>query len=312
MSELSYFSIPSSAVGHTLNVLCCEPSGQQPRAVLQMTHGMAEHISRYEPLARWLADRGIAVIGHDHLGHGGTARSPEEYGFFALPDGNRTLLEDLYRVTKLAQDSWPGAPLFLLGHSMGSFYARQYLCERGGELKGAILLGSGQPSKGSVLSGRALCRALAAVRGWNWRSSLVEALAIGPYNAPFEPARTNCDWLNRDARQVDLYLADELCGFRFTLNGYYSMFTGILRLQDPELLARVPKDLPVLFLSGKADPVGNQGRGVLRAAKSLRDAGVEHVRVKLYPGARHELLMEKNHQQVFEDITRFIEGHLGR
>ena len=129
MSELSYFSIPSSAVGHTLNVLCCEPSGQQPRAVLQMTHGMAEHISRYEPLARWLADRGIAVIGHDHLGHGGTARSPEEYGFFALPDGNRTLLEDLYRVTKLAQDSWPGAPLFLLGHSMGSFYARQYLCE---------------------------------------------------------------------------------------------------------------------------------------------------------------------------------------
>ena len=135
-------------------------------------------------------------------------------------------------------------------------------------------------------------------------------MAFGSYNRSFEPARTPNDWLNRDAAEVDRYRAEERCSFLFTLNGYDSLFAGLARLCDQKLLARVPKDLPLLFLSGDDDPVGDKGRGVRRAAQSLRDAGVRQVAVKLYPGARHELLVELNRQEVFADIRAFIEQHL--
>lgn len=306
MSTLSYRSIPSSAAGRQLNVLCCTPD-TPPRAIVQLTHGMVEFIGRYEELARYLADRGFAVIGHDHLGHGGSVRTSADYGYFARPDGNRTLLEDLHSVTRLAKTEWPGRPVFLLGHSMGSFYARQYLCDYGTELAGAILMGTGHQPLVMVQGGRALCRVLAALHGWRHRSGLVNKMAFGSFNKAFEPARTPSDWLNRDPAEVDRYLADERCTFIFTLNGYYSMFTGIARLHDKRVLAKMPKNLPVLLLSGDADPVGENGRAVQRAAESLRRAGLGRVSVKLYPGARHELLLELNRREVFGDIAGWIE-----
>lgn len=306
MSTLTYRSIPSSAAGRQLNVLCCTPD-TPPRAIVQLTHGMVEFIGRYEELARYLADRGFAVIGHDHLGHGGSVRTSADYGYFARPDGNRTLLEDLHSVTRLAKTEWPGRPVFLLGHSMGSFYARQYLCDYGTELAGAILMGTGHQPLVMVQGGRALCRVLAALHGWHHRSGLVNKMAFGSFNKAFEPARTPSDWLNRDPAEVDRYLADERCTFIFTLNGYYSMFTGIARLHDKRVLAKMPKNLPVLLLSGDADPVGENGRAVQRAAESLRKAGLGRVSVKLYPGARHELLLELNRREVFGDIAGWIE-----
>lgn len=311
MSGVQYYKIPSVRPGASLNVMVCLPEGR-PRAVLQMTHGMVEYIGRYEELARWLARRGIASVGHDHLGHGGSVSSPEEYGYFGEPDGNRLLLDDIYGVTRWAKalPQLEGAPWFLLGHSMGSFYARQYLCEHGGELTGAILMGTGWQPRMAVLAGRALCRLMAAFKGWHYRSKLVDGMAFGGYNRSFEPARTSKDWLNRDQAEVDRYLAEARCSFRFTLNGYYSLFTGLARLCDKKLLARVPKDLPLLFVAGDDDPVGDKGRGVRKAAQSLRDAGVRSVEVKLYPGARHELLVELNRQEVFEDIGAFIENNL--
>ena len=307
MSTLRYVGIPSAKPGARLNVLLCLPEGQ-PKAVLQMTHGMVEYIGRYEELARWLADRGIAAVGHDHLGHGGTAASKEEYGYFGLPDGNRLLLEDLYGVTRWAkaQPRLAGLPWFLLGHSMGSFYARQYVCEHGEELSGAILMGTGWQPKAAVQAGRAVCHLIAAFRGWHYRSKLVDGLAFGSYNRGFQPARTSGDWLNRDEKEVDRYLREERSSFRFTLNGYDSMFAGLARLCDPRLLARAPKALPLLFLAGTDDPVGARGRGVLKAAQSMKEAGVRQVEVKLYPGARHELLLELNRTEVFGDIEAFI------
>ena len=311
MSSLRYVKIPSSRPGATLNVLLCLPEGR-PRAVLQMTHGMVEYIGRYEQLACWLADRGVAAVGHDHLGHGGSVVSREEYGYFGRPDGNRLLLDDIHRVTRWAKalPELEGLPWFLLGHSMGSFYARQYLCEYGGELQGAILMGTGWQPRAAVRAGRALCHLLAAFHGWRYRSKLVDSMAFGSYNRSFRPARTSKDWLNRDEKEVDRYLSEERCSFRFTLNGYDSLFTALERLCDKELLARAPKDLPVLFLSGDDDPVGNRGRGVQKAAQSLRDAGMRQVEVKLYPGARHELLVELNRQEVFADIGSFIQNHI--
>ena len=311
MSSLRYVKIPSSRPGATLNVLLCLPEGR-PRAVLQMTHGMVEYIGRYEQLACWLADRGVAAVGHDHLGHGGSVVSREEYGYFGRPDGNRLLLDDIHRVTRWAKalPELEGLPWFLLGHSMGSFYARQYLCEYGGELQGAILMGTGWQPRAAARAGRALCHLLAAFHGWRYRSKLVDSMAFGSYNRSFRPARTSKDWLNRDEKEVDRYLSEERCSFRFTLNGYDSLFTALERLCDKELLARAPKDLPVLFLSGDDDPVGDRGRGVQKAAQSLRDAGMRQVEVKLYPGARHELLVELNRQEVFADIGGFIQNQI--
>ena len=309
MSSLRYVTIPSTKAGAALNVLLCLPEGQ-PRAVLQMTHGMVEYIGRYEQLARVLAGQGIAAVGHDHLGHGGSVASKADYGYFG-PDGNRLLLEDIHAVTRWAKarPELAGLPWFLLGHSMGSFYARQYICEYGDELNGAILMGTGWQPRAAVLAGLALCYLLAACKGWRYRSRLVNSMAFGSYNRAFEPARTPSDWLNRDEREVDRYRAEERCSFIFTLNGYDSLFTGLARLCDKKLLARAPKGLPLLFLSGDADPVGGMGKGVRKAAQSMRDAGLRQVEVKLYPGARHELLLELNREEVFADIAAFIDTH---
>ena len=308
MPQMIDFTLPSTVPGRTLHAFRCVPEGPV-RAVVQLSHGMVEFIDRYKPLAEYLAAQGILVTGHDHLGHGASIRTKADYGYFAQPDGNRAVLDDLHAVTEQTKALYPGVPYFLLGHSMGSFYARQYLCEWGDELDGAIILGTGCQPKALVATARALCRVLAVFFGWQHRSKLVANLSFAGYNKGLE-GRTPQDWLNRDAAEVDKYRADERCMFTFTLNAYYSMFTGILRLDDPAFLGQMPKDLPLLFLAGDADPVGEQGRGVRRTIDSLRAVGVQNIRQKLYPGARHELLMELNRQEVMGDIAHWLNEQL--
>ena len=309
MTDFQEFTFLSSD-GHTqLHGAQWTPADREPIAVLQIAHGVAEHILRYDDFARYLNDRGILVAGHDHLGHGGSIRTKADYGYFAEPDGNRAVLDDLHAMTLRTKERYPGVPYFLLGHSMGSFYARQYLCEYGQELSGAIIMGTGHQPKALVQFARSTCRALAAVHGWQYRSKLGANLSFMGYNTGLE-GRTTHDWLNRDQAEVDKYLAEERCTFTFTLNAYYSMFSGILRLHDPAVLARMPKDLPLLFLAGTADPVGDRGKGVLRAIQSLKAAGVQNIRCKLYPGARHELLVETNRQEVFADIAAWLNDQL--
>ena len=310
MSQFIDFTLPSTVPGRTLHGFRCVPEGQV-RAVLQLSHGMVEYIDRYRPLAEYLADRGILVTGHDHLGHGGSIRTKADYGYFAEPDGNRAVLADLHAVTVLTKQLYPDLPYFLLGHSMGSFYARQYLCEYGRELDGAIIMGTGFQPKALGKTAKTLCRVLAVFHGWHYRSSFVANLSFMGYNKGLE-GRTTHDWLNRDQAEVDKYLAEERCTFTFTLNAYYSMFSGILRLHDPAFLARMPKDLPLLFLSGDADPVGEQGKGVRRAIQSLKDAGVLNIESIFYPGARHELLLETNKLEVFADIAAWLDKQLAK
>ena len=310
MSQFIDFTLPSTVPGRTLHGFRCVPEGQV-RAVLQLSHGMVEFIDRYKPLAEYLAGQGIVVVGHDHLGHGGSIRTKADYGYFAEPDGNRAVLDDLHAMTLRTKERYPGVPYFLLGHSMGSFYARQYLCEYGRELDGAIIMGTGFQPKALVKVAKTLCRVLAAFHGWHYRSSLVANLSFMGYNKGLE-GRTTHDWLNRDQAEVDKYLAEERCTFTFTLNAYYSMFSGILRLHDPAFLARMPKDLPLLFLSGDADPVGEQGKGVRRAIQSLKDAGVLNIESIFYPGARHELLLETNKLEVFADIAAWLDKQLAK
>lgn len=308
MSQMIDFTLPSTEPGRTLHAFRCVPEGKI-RAIVQISHGMVEYIDRYKPFAEYLAARGILVTGNDHLGHGGSIRTKEDYGYFALPDGNATVLADLHELTLLTKKLYPDIPYFIMGHSMGSFYARQFVCEYGSEVSGAIFMGTGYQKKSAVIFGRLVCRVLAIFFGWHHRSQLVATLSSLGNNKGLE-GRSSGDWLNRDPVEVDKHCNDPQCAFIFTLNAYYSMFTGILRLHDKSFLAKMPKDLPVFFVSGDADPIGEQGRGVQRAIESLRGVGVKDIRCKLYPGARHELLMELNRDEVFADIAAWLDLQL--
>ena len=309
MARTEHFYFASHAPGRQIHGVRWLPEGQ-PRAVLQITHGMVEYIERYQDFAQWLNERGFLVTGHDHLGHGNSIRTKADYGYFADEDANGTVLADVHRLTQLTKESYPGLPYFLLGHSMGSFYARQYLCQYGEELDGAIIMGTGCQPRMLVRAGKLLTTLVAAVKGWHHRSKLVTNVAFGGYNKRFEPVRTPKDWLTRDEAIVDAYIADERSGFIFTLNAYHAMFTGIDRLYDKNLLARIPKDLPVFFVAGEEDPVGDFGKGVRRAAQMCRDVGVQKVDLKLYPNDRHEILNELDRQQVYEDLLCWMEEHM--
>lgn len=284
---------------------------QEPKAVLQVTHGMAEHLMRYDALATALNQHRIAVIGHDHLGHGASIHDGP-HGHFHDATIQHGLVQDLYQVTRWGKKLYPDLPFFVLGHSMGSFVLRNYLYDYGSAIDGAILVGTGQQPRWLTRAGRGAARVLSKVQGETHHSRLIDRLAFGNMNRKIKNKRTDKDWLATRAEEVDAYLADPLCGFLFTLSGYQELFSLILRAQQPELLENVPKELPLLFLSGKEDPVGEYGKGVMKAAQSYRAAGVHQVTVQLYENARHELLNETQKLSVFNDICKWMENISGK
>ena len=303
------FSFPSTSGVCDIRCVRYIPDGEIC-AILQIAHGMVEFIDRYEDFASYLCEKGYLVTGNDHLGHGGSVKSEDDWGYFAEENGYKALLNDMYELTKITKELYPNIPYFLLGHSMGSFYARQYLCEYGNELNAAIIMGTGHQDLGAIKFGLAACKMFALVKGWKHRSSAINALAFGSYNKKFEPARTPNDWLTKDESIVDWYIHEPKCSFMFTLNGYYNMFLGLSRLHDKELLNKMPKNLPILFVSGEDDPVGNFGKGVKAAAKSVEDAGCRNVEMKLYPNDRHEILNELDRKQVYEDLYNWLQDKL--
>lgn len=276
------------------------------RGILQISHGMVEYIERYEDFANYLCEYGFLVVGNDHRGHGCSVESDNDYGYFAEKNGNKAVLEDLRKLTEITEKEYPEVPYFLLGHSMGSFYARQYLCEYGNKLNGAVIMGTGCQPKVLVSLGKALTRVIAVFKGWHYRSSFVNNMAFGGYNKKFEPALTPKDWLTKDKKIVAEYIAEKRCSFIFTLNGYYSMFTGIKKLYNKSFLARMPKNLPVFFMSGKDDPVGDFSLGVEKAVKQFKNAGMKNVRLKIYNNDRHEILNETDRQIVYADILKWL------
>ena len=282
------------------------PEQGKPVAVLQIFHGMVEYIERYEEFASYLTDRGFLVIGNDHLGHGRSIVKKEDWGYFAEENGNEIVLQDLRRLHQKTAKRYPDLPYFILGHSMGSFLLRQYLCRYGDELDGAIIMGTGSQPLAALRFGQKLCRCMAKLRGWRYRWPFVDNLAFGGYNKHFQPARTDKDWLSRDERMVDAYLKDERCTFLFTLNGYYNLFRSIEDASRPENLQKMPKDLPVLFASGSADPVGNFGKGVEQVRKSFQAAGMEDVTWILYENDRHEILNETDRATIYKDLYAWL------
>ena len=281
---------------------------ENPRAVVQLVHGMAEHMGRYDRLARALNEAGYAVIGHDHLGHGPAAEQGD-LGWFGPRNGWDHLIEDTRAVHEEALRRFPGCKHALLGHSMGSFVAREYLIRYGGGLDAAILSGTGWHP--AALCAAAKCLAsLCGATSWKKQAPLVNKVGFGSYNKAFQPQRTEFDWLSRDEKEVDRYVADPLCGFLFTARGYFDMFDGLSRLARLPRLAAMPKDLPVYFLSGAMDPVGTQGAGVRAVAKQFADAGMRDVTVKLWDGGRHEMFNEINREEVTADLAAWLDGKL--
>ncbi|MBW1648578.1 MAG: lysophospholipase [Deltaproteobacteria bacterium] len=281
------------------------------KAVVQIAHGMAEHAGRYGRFAEVLNAAGYAVYANDHRGHGRTAGDPARTGYFADHDGWFKVAGDLVQLTGIIRENHPGRPVFLLGHSMGSFLVRTVITQDAGEIAGAVLSGTGGDPGLLGKVGLVIARAVAALKGRRHPSRLLNALSFGGFNKAFAPARTEFDWLSRDSAEVDKYVADPFCGAVFSAGFFVDLLTGMAYIHRPEQIARIPKDLPIYLFSGAADPVGDRTRGVQQVADAYRRAGIRDVTVRFYEGGRHEMLNEINRQEVFDDTIAWLDDRLG-
>ncbi len=292
----------------SIHAIAWQPSGRV-RAVLQICHGMVEYIDRYDDFARYLAEYGFYVVGNDHLGHGDSVVSDDRHGFFANPGGNECVIGDIHNLRKMTIEKFPDVPYFMLGHSMGSFLLRQYVESYGRGLTGAIIMGTGSQPGLTLKMGKFLCRLIALFRGWGFRSRMIDNMAFGSYNKAFEPARTPNDWLSKDTEKVDAYCAHPWCSFKFTVNGYFTLFRAVQAAQDKRRIAKIPKKLPLLVVSGDRDPVGANGKGVAQAYQLYKDAKIEDVEMRLYEGDRHEILNETDRDSVYADLLWWMKNH---
>lgn len=305
MPSFQDFYFQSSTGRTSIHALKCVPDGK-PRTVVQIAHGIAEHIDRYRPFMEFLADNGFVAAGNDHLGHGKSIRVPEEQGFFAEKDGWWRVVDDMDKLHDIMSKEYPELPYVLFGHSMGSFLTRTYLIKHPDKYDGVILSGTGHQSPALVLGGNAAASVMAKLNGAMGDGTKLDSLAFGSYLSKIENPRTKFDWLSRDAEQVDKYIADPLCGFVGKIGLYRDMMQGIKFITDKKNIAQMNKEKPVYFMSGDGDPVGDYGKGVERAYKAFCDAGLHDVFMRLYPGGRHEMLNETNKEQVYQDILSWL------
>ena len=311
MTNMTEFTFLSTDGKTQLHGMRWEPDGGSVRAVLQICHGVAEHIARYDAFARYLNGLGIAVVGHDHLGHGLSLPEGGTPVYFGEGNTWNTVVDDIYVLHQRIRLWYPDVPLCIMGHSMGSFLTRTYLIRYPGTVKAAIIMGTGWQPKAVIAGGMAVAKAVGAVVGENGTSDLVTNLAFGAYNKLFAPNRTSCDWLSADEGNVDAYMADPLCGADATVGLFRQMLSGIRFNQKLSNLRQMDPRIPVLFVAGEKDPVGDCGNGVRRTYQEFRRAGVQDCTLKLYPGLRHEILNEKaQQQQIFEDIGQWLTSKL--
>lgn len=331
------FRFLSSNKYYTIHGKMWIPKGKV-KAIVQISHGMAEYIERYDGFAGFLADKGILVVGNDHMGHGQSINDKDDLGYFSVPftsdkgicggripcrffgssnsmlhsrrldkfSSSSLVVCDLLKVTKMVKKRYPGVPYILLGHSMGSFIARRYMMEYGDELDGAIIMGTGNQPKHTVLAAGIICEIAKIFRGDRHRSRLIDRLMFGSYNNGIDNPSGKNAWLSTDEEQVAKYDADDKCGFIFTLNGLSALFSTIRFVQREKNIARLPKDIRILIVSGDRDPVGGFGAQVKEVYRIYSEHGVKDISLKLYEGCRHEILNETIKESVYEDIYQWI------
>lgn len=302
------FFIPSHDGVTTLHGYTWTPEGEV-KAVYQMVHGMTEYIDRYDGFATFLAENHIAVIGHDHLGHGKSVIDADHLGYFAKENGDELLLQDMHEVMNKGKELFPNVPNFIMGHSMGSFLVRRYLTRYGNEVTGAVVMGTGFIPAGLAGFGKTLSKMIRKTKGEFYRSQFLTNLALGSNNKPFAPNRTNVDWLTKDEAIVDKYVKDPLCTFKFTSSAFVDFFGFIQALGKMEGADQIPKDLPILVTSGEVDPVGGK-TAVEKLNARYQKMGLTNVKTKIYPNDRHEILNELDKSTVYQDILNWVLSYI--
>lgn len=288
------------------------PASGTPRACVQIVHGMGEHALRYSAFAEFLNLQGITVYANDHRGHGQTATDKTALGYFADNDGWALCIRDLSILTGIIKENHPGLPVIMLGHSMGSFMGRSYIIQYPDRLSGIILSGTGTHSPLLIFAGKSLTQIQRLFMGKKHRNQTVHQMSFGAFNKRIQNPRTAYDWLTRDEKIVDQYIADDYCGFVCTTGFFSDLFDGLKMINDARQIRKVRPDLPVLLASGEEDPVGNYSKGVKQAAEKFRRAGIADLTMKFYPGARHEIINEINRDEVWNDLLHWINTNIDK
>lgn len=309
MPKFEDFYFESSTGHNRIHARKCVPDGEA-RAVVQIVHGIAEYIDRYDDFMNFLAQNGFVAVGEDHLGHGKSVESPVDLGFFAEENGWDYVVQDLDKLREQMRQLYPDLPYIFFGHSMGSFLTRTYLILHPEKYDAAILSGTGHQSKALILGGCAAADLLVRSKGPRGNGKALNDMAFGSYCKKIDNPRTPFDWLSRDETNVDKYIADPLCGFVANVSLYRDMMHGIRFITDQKNIDRMSKEQPIYFMSGEADPVGDYGKGVERAYQAFCKAGLRDVTIRLYPNGRHEMLNETNKDKVYEDILNWLNAKM--
>lgn len=298
-------TFPSSDGKNTIHAELFVPSDNNIKGVVQIAHGMMDYIGRYQGMADALCKAGYALAGNDHLGHGDSVATPEDYGFFASRGGYNYVIDDVKKMNDLIRKEIPGVPVVLLGHSMGSFISRLYAVKYSDSIDGLIIHGTAGPNPATG-AGLLLVKLLRAIKGERYRSKFVCSLADGGYNKGFDPAEGSGAWLTRDPSMVADRVGNPKNDFIFTLAGYEDLFNFLGDCNSSGWFRQFPKNLPTLVISGAEDPVGGFGKGVRYVYENLNKQGA-NVELKLFEGARHELFNETNREDVFTYLIAWLE-----
>lgn len=305
MPTFKDFYFNSSTGKNKIHARMCVPD-TEPRAIVQIIHGIAEYIDRYDEFMSFLADNGIIAVGTDHLGHGKSIESEEQTGFFAYENGWDYTVRDEEVLRLAMHENYPELPIIVFGHSMGSFMARTLLIRYPDAFNAAIISGTGNQGSALVNGGLFMGNLVTGLKGAHHYSKFLNNLAFGSYNKIYENPKTEYDWLSRDEANVQKYIDDPLCGFIPTCSLFRDMMTGVKFITNKKNLTAMNKDMPVYFMSGDMDPVGECGKGVQKAYNNFLEAGMKDVSIKLYPGGRHEMLNEINKDEVYSDILTWL------
>lgn len=296
------FKLISRFDGTCLSGICVAPL--QPHGILQLAHGMAEHKERYLPFMEYMAERGFVCFLHDHRGHGGSVTTAGELGYFGR-NGAEGVVRDLHQAVEYAKEQYPGLPLYLFGHSMGSLVVRCYLREFEETVNGLIVCGTPAPNPAAG-PGIVLCKIIGRLKGDHYRSPLLRSMTTDPFDKPFAAEGLKNSWLSRDKSVAERYNADPLCGFAFTANGYLALMT-LMRDAYGKMQAKNPR-LPVHFLSGEKDPC--HGGQFMKAVEIMGSRGWKEISSRLYPDMRHEVLNEIGKEQVWKDLADLLTSWL--
>ena len=310
MPKFVEFYYDSSVKGQRIRALKCIPDGEV-RAIVQIAHGISEHIDRYRHFMNYLAKNGYLAVGNDHLGHGRTPVYEKDRGAFAPEDGWNHVVTDMVILHDLmtAEMQVP-VPYVMFGHSMGSFLVRTYIIDYPDKYDLAILSGTGHQGKALVAFGNLVAGQVVKRKGYYSDGTLLSTLSMGSYLRRIKHPRTEFDWISTVDEQVDKYVADEYCGLVAKAGLYADLLEGVRYVTDPRNIAKMDPDKPILLISGAEDPVGDYGKGVRKAAKAFKDAGVKDVRMKLYEGDRHEILNEKDRRVVYRNILTWLDHRI--